>query len=107
MTPVFVVKPRSKQLAHLAPVNAQQRLIQLWLHDKPQSTQKCYRRYAVQFIGFLAGVGKAIRDTTLKDLVEFSEHLQMLLAKYFLTFEKLADPLLQKTLGFTAKVDSC
>ena len=75
MTPVFAVKRRGKQLNKLAPVNAQQRLIQLWLHDKPQSTQKCYRRYAVQFIGFLAGVGKAIRDTTLEDLVEFSEHL--------------------------------
>ena len=75
MTPVVVVKPRGNQLSKLAPVNAQQRLIQLWLHDKPQSTQKCYRRYAAQFTGFLAGVGKALIHTTLEDLVEFSEHL--------------------------------
>jgi integrase/recombinase XerD len=75
MTPVVVVKPRGKQLSKLAPVNAQQRLIQLWLHDKPDSTQKCYLRYTGQFTGFLAGVGKAIRDTTVEDMVEFSEYL--------------------------------
>ena len=75
MTPVVAVKPRGKQLARLAPVDAQQRLIQLWLHDKPQSTQKCYRRYATEFTAFLAGVGKAIAHTTVEDLVEFSEHL--------------------------------
>ena len=75
MTPVVAVKPRGKQLAHLAPVDAQQRLIQLWLHDKPQSTQKCYRRYATEFTAFLAGVKKALAHTTVEDLVEFSEHL--------------------------------
>ncbi|MBC1238508.1 tyrosine-type recombinase/integrase [Nostoc sp. 2RC] len=75
MTPVVAVKPRGKQLSKLAPVNAQQRLIQLWLHDKPDSTQKCYLRYAAQFTGFLAGVGKAIAHTTVEDMVEFSEHL--------------------------------
>lgn len=75
MTPVVVVKPRGKQLSKLAPVNAQQRLIQLWLHDKPDSTQKCYLRYAAQFTGFLAGVGKAIAQTTVEDMVEFSEYL--------------------------------
>lgn len=75
MTPVVVVKPRGKQLSHLAPVDAQQRLVQLWLHDKPQSTQKCYRRYAAQFTGFLAGVNKAIAHTNVEDLVEFSEYL--------------------------------
>ncbi|MBD2440983.1 tyrosine-type recombinase/integrase [Nostoc sp. FACHB-110] len=75
MTPVVAVKPRGKQLSKLAPVNAQQRLIQLWLHDKPNSTQKCYLRYAAQFTAFLGGVSKAIRDTTFEDLVEFSEHL--------------------------------
>ncbi len=75
MTPVVVVKPRGRQLAHLAPVDAQQRLVQLWLHDKPQSTQKCYRRYASSFTAFLAGVGKAIAHTTVEDMVEFSEYL--------------------------------
>ena len=75
MTPVVVVKSRGKQLSHLAPVDAQQRLVQLWLHDKPKSTQKCYLRYAVQFTGFLAGVGKAIAHTTVEDMVEFSEYL--------------------------------
>ncbi len=75
MTPVVVVKPRGKQLSHLAPVDAQQRLVQLWLHDKPQSTQKCYRRYAAQFTGFLAGVNKALAHTSVEDLVEFSEYL--------------------------------
>lgn len=75
MTSVVAVKPRGKQLSQLAPVNAQQRLIQLWLHDKPKSTQKCYLRYAAQFTGFLAGVNKAIAHTTVEDLVEFSEHL--------------------------------
>ncbi|MBD2207824.1 tyrosine-type recombinase/integrase [Calothrix sp. FACHB-1219] len=75
MTPVVAVKPRGKQLSKLAPVNAQQRLIQLWLHDKPVSTQKCYLRYAAQFTAFLGGVGKAITHTTVEDLVEFSEYL--------------------------------
>jgi integrase/recombinase XerD len=75
MTPVVAVKKRGKQLAHLAPINAQQRLIQLWLHDKPSSTQKCYLRYAVSFTAFLAGVCKAIAHATLEDLVEFSEYL--------------------------------
>lgn len=75
MSPVVAVKPRRRQLAHLAPVDAQQRLIQLWLHDKPQSTQKCYMRYAASFTAFLGGVGKAICHTTVEDLVEFSEHL--------------------------------
>lgn len=75
MTPVLAVKKRGKQLAHLAPVNAQQRLIQLWLHDKPSSTPKCYLRYAVSFTAFLGGVGKAIAHATLEDLVEFSEYL--------------------------------
>lgn len=75
MTPVVAVKRRGKQLNKLAPVNAQQRLIQLWLHDKPDSTQKCYRRYAASFTAFLGGVSKAIRDTSVEDLVEFSEYL--------------------------------
>ncbi|MBD2207616.1 tyrosine-type recombinase/integrase [Calothrix sp. FACHB-1219] len=75
MTPVVAVKPRGKQLSKLAPVNAQQRLIQLWLHDKPVSTQKCYLRYAASFTAFLAGVGKAICHTTVEDMVEFSEYL--------------------------------
>lgn len=75
MTPVVAVKRRGKQLSKLAPVNAQQRLIQLWLHDKPQSTQKCYIRYAACFTAFLGGVGKALAHVTLEDLVEFSEHL--------------------------------
>ncbi|SRR5579883_259026 len=75
MTPVVAVKRRGKQLNKLAPVNAQQRLIQLWLHDKPQSTQKCYRRYAASFTAFLGGVSKVILDTTVEDLVEFSEYL--------------------------------
>ena len=75
MTPVLAVKRRGKQLSHLAPVDAQQRLIQLWLHDKPQSTHSCYRRYAACFTAFLAGVGKALAHTTIEDLVEFSEYL--------------------------------
>jgi integrase/recombinase XerD len=75
MTPVIAVKARGQQLSRLAPVDAQQRLVQLWLHDKPASTQKCYRRYATQFTAFLAGVNKAICHTTVEDMVEFSEYL--------------------------------
>lgn len=75
MPPVLAVKARGKQLSRLAPIAAQHRLIQLWVHDKPASTQNCYLRYATEFTAFLAGVSKAIAHTTVEDLMEFSEHL--------------------------------
>ncbi|BAZ36684.1 phage integrase family protein (plasmid) [Calothrix sp. NIES-4101] len=76
MSPVVaVVSKRRKQLKHLAPIDAQQRLVQLWLHDKPASTRERYTRFATAFTAHLGGVGKTISQTTVEDLVEFSEVL--------------------------------
>ncbi|MBW4642845.1 MAG: tyrosine-type recombinase/integrase [Goleter apudmare HA4340-LM2] len=72
---VAVISKRRKQLKHLSPVDAQQRLVQLWLHDKPAATAERYTRFATAFTAHLGGVGKTIAQATVEDLVEFSEVL--------------------------------
>lgn len=73
MSPVALVQTfERKQLATMSPVDAQQRLVEMWLHGKSQSTVAAYRRYITRFLGFL---GKPLSEVTVEDLYAFSESL--------------------------------
>ncbi|GAX46051.1 phage integrase family protein [Tolypothrix sp. NIES-4075] len=62
-----------KQLRHLAPVDAQQKLIQMWLHGKATLTQSAYQRIITKFLGF---VGKSLPEVTLEDLHDYWMQLE-------------------------------
>ncbi|MBW4635791.1 MAG: tyrosine-type recombinase/integrase [Iphinoe sp. HA4291-MV1] len=73
MTPIALVQINQRQqLASMSPVDAQQRLIEMWLHGKSKSTVAAYRYYITQFLGFL---GKPLQQVTLEDLYAFAESL--------------------------------
>jgi integrase/recombinase XerD len=61
-----------KQLAQLSPVDAQQRLVEMWLHGKSLNTVSAYRSYITRFFGFL---GQPLQSVTVEDLFAFSESL--------------------------------
>jgi integrase/recombinase XerD len=73
MTPIALVKTHQRQqLATMSPADAQQRLIEMWLHDKSQRTVTAYRFHVTQFLAFL---GKPLQQVTLEDLYAFAETL--------------------------------
>ncbi|MBW4626510.1 MAG: tyrosine-type recombinase/integrase [Brasilonema octagenarum HA4186-MV1] len=75
MTPLALVHStrERKQLRHLAPVDAQQKLIQMWLHGKAPLTQEAYSRYITKFLGF---VGKSLSSVMLEDLHDYWMQLE-------------------------------
>lgn len=73
MSPVALVHTEErKQLAKLAPVDAQAKLIEMWLYGKSQRSQEAYRLYITKFLAFVA---KPIPKITLEDLYDFAGHL--------------------------------
>lgn len=74
--PVALVHTQQrKQLASLAPADAQVKLIEMWLYGKSQTSQKTYRFYITRFLAYVA---KPIRSLTLEDLYDFARHLEEL-----------------------------
>lgn len=74
MSPVALVHTEErKQLAKLAPVDAQAKLIEMWLYGKSQRSQEAYRLYITKFLAFVA---KPIPKITLEDLYDFAGHLE-------------------------------
>jgi integrase/recombinase XerD len=81
MTAVALVHHREERhkLAHLAPVDAQAKLISMWLYGKASSTQGIYKDYITRFLAFVA---KPLPSVTLEDLYDFAVYLdQQELAK--------------------------
>jgi integrase/recombinase XerD len=77
MSPVALVQVKErKQLASLAPADAQVKLVQMWLHGKSPKSIKAYELYVTNFLAFL---GKPLLDVTLEDLYDYADHLQKLL----------------------------
>jgi integrase/recombinase XerD len=73
MSPVALVQAKErKQLAKLAPADAQVKLIQMWLHGKAPKSISAYQFYVTDFLGFL---GKPLPSVTLEDLYDYSDHL--------------------------------
>ncbi|OKH34384.1 hypothetical protein NIES2101_39040 [Calothrix sp. HK-06] len=73
MVPIALVHVKErKQLAKLSPVDAQVKLIQIWLHGKAPKSIKAYELYITQFLAFLA---KPLRDVILEDLYDYSDYL--------------------------------
>jgi integrase/recombinase XerD len=73
MVPVALVQVKErKQLAKLAPADAQVKLIQMWLHGKAPKSIKAYQLYVTDFLAFL---GKPLLDVTLEDLYDYADHL--------------------------------
>lgn len=74
MTPVALVHHHSerKQLANLAPVDAQAKLIEMWVYGKAKTTQATYRDYITRFLAFVA---KPLSSVTLEDLYDFASYL--------------------------------
>jgi len=74
MTPVALVHSTEerRQLAHLAPVDAQARLVEMWLYQKSENSKEVYRRIVTNF---LAKVAKPIPQITLEDLYQYAGHL--------------------------------
>lgn len=73
MVPVALVHVKErKQLVKLSPVDAQVKLIQMWLHGKAPKSIKAYELYITQFLAFLA---KPLRSVSLEDLYDYSDHL--------------------------------
>ena len=61
-----------KQLAHLAPVDATAKLIDMWLFNKGDRTQAHYRDCVTKFLAFVA---KPLPQVTLEDLYDFAAYL--------------------------------
>ncbi|WP_445634529.1 Integrase [Nostoc sp. DSM 114161] len=59
-------------MSSISRVSTDQKLIEMWLHGRPISTQKEYRRDVQIFFGF---VGKNLSDCNLEDLQSYSNHL--------------------------------
>lgn len=73
MSPVALVHTeKRKQLAHLAPVDAQAKLIDMWLYGKAKNTQESYRLNATRFLAFVA---KPLVQVSLEDLYDFAKYL--------------------------------
>jgi integrase/recombinase XerD len=73
MSPVALVHTEErKQLTKLAPVDAQAKLIEMWLYGKSLRTQEAYRLYITKFLAFVA---KPIQKITLEDFYDFAGHL--------------------------------
>lgn len=73
MSVALVNAEERKQLAHLAPIDAQVKLIDMWLYGKSKLTIDVYRRYITSFLAFVA---KPIVAVTLEDLYDFAMHLE-------------------------------
>jgi integrase/recombinase XerD len=58
--------------AELSRVSTDQKLIEMWLHGRPKSTEQEYRRDAEKFFEF---TGKGLQVCALEDLQAFSTHL--------------------------------
>ncbi|MGI2906826.1 tyrosine-type recombinase/integrase [Tolypothrix sp. VBCCA 56010] len=73
MSPLAIVQIKErKQLAKLAPADAQVKLIQMWLHGKAPKSIKAYQFYVTDFLAFL---GKPLLEVTLEDLYDYADHL--------------------------------
>ncbi len=73
MSPIALVQARERHtLATLSPVDAQLKVIEMWLHGKATSSVAAYRRYVTRFLGFL---GKPLKEVTLEDLYDFAQSL--------------------------------
>lgn len=75
VNPVIMRSPESHsdqtdQIIRQADTDEQ--LVELWLHGRPQHTQRAYRREADRFIDF---VEKPLRSVKLIELQSFSDHL--------------------------------
>ncbi|WP_208492352.1 tyrosine-type recombinase/integrase [aff. Roholtiella sp. LEGE 12411] len=74
--PVALVHTQQrKQLASLAPADAQAKLVEMWLYGKSQTSQSTYRFYITKFLAYVA---KPLRSVTLEDLYDFAGHLSQL-----------------------------
>jgi len=74
MTPIAIVQSRSSRasLAQLSPVDAESKLVGMWLHKKAPSSVAAYQRYITKFF---ASVAKPLTQVTLEDLYDFSAQL--------------------------------
>jgi integrase/recombinase XerD len=77
MTPVQLIhtEKRQKQLAELPAVDAQIKLVGMWLHGKSDITINRYRYYSTTFLAHSVGVGKTLLTCTAEDLWEFAQWL--------------------------------
>jgi integrase/recombinase XerD len=74
--PVALVHTQQrKQLAKLAPADAEAKLVEMWLYGKSQTSQNTYRLYITKFLAYVA---KPIGSLTLEDLYDFAGHLSQL-----------------------------
>ncbi|MEH2033358.1 MAG: tyrosine-type recombinase/integrase [Nostoc sp.] len=59
-------------MSSLSRVSTDQKLIEMWLHGRPISTVKEYRRDVNRFFSF---IGKGLQECQLEDLQDYSTHL--------------------------------
>ncbi|WP_099068893.1 tyrosine-type recombinase/integrase [Nostoc linckia] len=59
-------------MGKLTPLNPDQTLVEMWLHNRPDSTQEAYRRDVDNFFGFVA---KSLQQVSLEELQAYSTSL--------------------------------
>ena len=100
MTPVALVhKLERRQLAHLAPVDAQAQLVDMWLYQKAENSKEAYRRIVANFLAFVAS---PIPQVTLEDLYQYAGHLEK--SKLSLNSQKTYLSIIKSLLSFATKI---
>ncbi|GAA6622621.1 tyrosine-type recombinase/integrase [Scytonema sp. NUACC26] len=87
------------QLNHLAPLDAQARLVEMWLYAKSENSEEAYRRIVTNFLAFVA---KPIPEISLEDLYQYAGHLEEL--KLSPSSQKTYLSIVKSLLSFATKI---
>jgi integrase/recombinase XerD len=60
-------------MSQISRVSTDQKLIEMWLHNRPSSTASGYRRNALNFLAFVA---KPLHEVALEDLQRYADYLR-------------------------------